>query len=67
MFNLRGPGREGGLQVSDGQDGFLIVSDRGQCALADTFYRMKKYIVPSQTYRASKIAIYIQLHCVREL
>ena len=48
MFNLRGPGRDGGLQVSDGQDGFLIVSDRGQCALADTFYRMKKYIVTSQ-------------------
>ena len=44
----------------------FIVSDRGECQLPGTFFKMKN-IVPYQSYRNYNSQKYIQLHCTREL
>ena len=41
ILSLRGPG--GGLQESEVDFDFLIVSDRGECQLPGTFFGLKKY------------------------
>ena len=59
---LRG---EGGPKGSDGQNVFFIVCDLEASEGYQMLFTGSKNIDPSPSYRVSKFANYIQLHCGR--